>query len=87
MSLEDCAEPVASPRQSESLLIDQVDVQRALTEMPDRYREVVVLHDVEGFTHVEIAGLLGIEVGTSKSQLARGRRWLRGSLSAGERET
>jgi RNA polymerase sigma-70 factor (ECF subfamily) len=48
--------------------------------MPDGYREIVLLHDVEGFTHEEIGQLLGIETGTSKSQLARGRRWLRATL-------
>jgi RNA polymerase sigma-70 factor (ECF subfamily) len=48
--------------------------------MPVRYREVFVLHDVEGFKHAEIADLLGIEEGTSRSQLLRGRGWLRDAL-------
>lgn len=86
-SLDDCLEIVASEREEESAMLDQVDIDRALAEMPARYREVFVLHDIEGFTHVEISQLLRIETGTSKSQLARGRRWLRGALSAGERDT
>lgn len=60
--------------------IDPIDLERALAEMPDGYREIVLLHDVEGFTHEEIGFMLGIEPGTSKSQLSRGRRWLRQNL-------
>ena len=44
---------------------------RAVHELPDGYRTVLVLHDIEGFTHAEIAERLGVEEGTSKSQLAR----------------
>ena len=87
LSLEDSAEAIASPGASELHAIEEIDLERALAAMPNRYREVFVLHDIEGFTHVEIAVLLGIETGTSKSQLARGRRFLRAALSAGERET
>ena len=87
LSLEECSEPIALSDESESSVIDQLDIDRALAAMPDRYREVFVLHDIEGFTHVEISELLLIETGTSKSQLARGRRWLRSALSAGERDT
>ena len=54
--------------------------------MPAGYHEVLLLHDVEGFTHEEIGGILGIEIGTSKSQLARGRRWLRSRLTGDERK-
>ncbi len=55
----------------------RVDVERALAQLPPRYREVVVLHELEGYTHDEIAELLGIEPGTSKSQLHHARRRLR----------
>ncbi|HEX6316776.1 MAG TPA: RNA polymerase sigma factor [Gemmatimonadaceae bacterium] len=55
-------------------------VRRAVYALPDGYRTVLVLHDVEGFTHAEIAGYLSIEEGTSKSQLARARRQVRASL-------
>jgi RNA polymerase sigma-70 factor (ECF subfamily) len=60
--------------------VDPIDLARALGEMPHGYREVVVLHDIEGFTHEEIGATLGVAPGTSKSQLARGRRWLRQAL-------
>lgn len=61
---------------------DPTDVDRALGKLADGYREVVLLHDLYGYTHAEIAAMLGIEVGTSKSQLARGRAQLRRVLSA-----
>lgn len=63
---------------------EPVDVERAIARLADGYREVLVLHDLEGHTHQEIAALLGIEPGTSKSQLARGRRRLR-ELLTGDR--
>lgn len=54
-----------------------LDLERALAALPDGYRRVVVLHDVEGYTHEETARLLGVETGTSKSQLHQARRALR----------
>jgi RNA polymerase sigma-70 factor (ECF subfamily) len=56
------------------------DLERALRLLPDGYRAVVVLHDIEGYTHQEIARALRIDEGTSKSQLSRGRRALRRCL-------
>ena len=59
---------------------DRIDLERAIERLPAGYRQVFVLHDVEGYTHEEIGGLLGIEAGTSKSQLSHARRRLRASL-------
>lgn len=59
----------------------RIDLEEAIASLPEGYREVLVLHDIEGYTHEEIAGLLGIDRGTSKSQLSRARRELRGRLS------
>lgn len=59
-----------------------LDVERAVRALPAGYRAVVVLHDIEGYTHDEIAELLNIEPGTSKSQLSRGRSALRRLLGA-----
>lgn len=53
------------------------DIRRVLAGMPDAFREILVLHDVEGYTHEEIARLLGIEPGTSKSRLSRARQLFR----------
>lgn len=54
--------------------MDRRELERAIAALPPRARAVLVLHDVEGYTHEEIAGLLQIEPGTSKSQLCRARR-------------
>lgn len=56
---------------------DRLDLERAIASLPDGHREVFVLHDLEGYTHEEIAARLGIVAGTSKSQLARARSRLR----------
>lgn len=57
--------------------LPRLDLERGLGELPDGQREVLMLHDIEGYTHKEIAALLEIEEGTSKSQLSRARRTLR----------
>lgn len=54
-----------------------LDLERAIESLPDGYREVLVLHDIHGYTHEEIARMLEVETGTSKSQLSRARRALR----------
>src|SRR5262245_56041567 len=54
-----------------------LDVADVLDALGDQHREVLVLHDVEGYTHEEIADALGIEVGTSKSRLSRARELFR----------
>ncbi|HXY69718.1 MAG TPA: sigma-70 family RNA polymerase sigma factor [Gemmatimonadales bacterium] len=58
----------------------------AIDALPEGYRTVFVMHDVEGYTHEEIGGALGIEAGTSKGQLSRARARLREALAefAGE---
>ena len=58
-----------------------VDLERALQRLPPGARRVFVLHDVEGYRHVEIARMTGTAVGTSKAQLHRARRLLREVLS------
>jgi RNA polymerase sigma-70 factor, ECF subfamily len=54
--------------------IDRLAVQQALRQLPPGYRTVLTLHDIEGLEHNEIAEILGITIGSSKSQLHRGRR-------------
>jgi DNA-directed RNA polymerase specialized sigma24 family protein len=60
-----------------------IDLERALERLSDRQRAVVVLHDVEGFTHEEIAGKLAMNPGTSKVTLFRARQALRRLLTDG----
>lgn len=58
-----------------------LDFESALERLPDGARQIFVLHDVEGFKHEEIAGLLGVTSGTSKAQLHRARMILRRALN------
>lgn len=60
---------------------DRVDLERAIARLPEGYRTVLVLHDVEGLTHEEIGAALGVTAGTSKSQLFAARRAMRGLLA------
>lgn len=62
--------------------LETADLERAIAGLPTGYRTVLVLHDVEGYRHEEIAGMLGVTVGTSKSQLFHARRAVRHSLGA-----
>jgi RNA polymerase sigma-70 factor, ECF subfamily len=58
----------------------RLDLEQAIAGLPPGARAVFVLHDVEGYQHEEIAGLMGIAEGTSKTQLFRARRLLRKAL-------
>lgn len=59
----------------------KMDLEAALTRLPDGARQVFVLYDVEGYSHEEIGRMMGITDGTSKSQLHRARMLLREYLS------
>jgi len=78
VSVEDQPQPV------EDLILrhvpERLDLERAIAALPGGCRQVFVLHDVEGYTHDEIGNLLGVDPGTSKSQLFRARRQLRRAL-------
>lgn len=82
--LEEAAEVVSRARAAEPDL--KTRLRQAIDGLPVGYRTVFVMHDVEGYTHEEIAGALGVETGTSKAQLSRARAKLREALSefAGE---
>jgi len=74
----------ASSRSAEPDLKERLA--RAIEGLAPGYRSVFLLHDVEGLTHAEIGGVLGIDEGTSKAQLSRARLKLRAALAdfAGE---
>ncbi len=57
--------------------IDRVNIERAVEQLPPGYRAVFLLHDVQGFEHNEIAGIMGCSIGNSKSQLHKARTRLR----------
>jgi RNA polymerase sigma-70 factor (ECF subfamily) len=79
---EEALEHVAAP----PTMVDgdprmRAHLETALQELPAGYRAVIVLHDVEGLQHEEIAEVLGCRVGTSKSQLHKARAKMRELLS------
>lgn len=59
---------------------ERSDIERAVAKLPPRARAVLVLHDVEGWKHEEIANELGMAVGSSKAQLHRARGLMRRTL-------
>lgn len=81
----DDAHAIGAPRrESEPDL--KLRMKQAIDALPDGYRTVFLMHDVEGYTHEEIGAALGVETGTSKAQLSRARAKLRIALAdfAGE---
>lgn len=67
-------------------VIDRISLDHAMKHLPPGYRSVFVLHDIEGHDHEEIAKILGVAVGTSKSQLHKARMKLRRLLQQEEPE-
>jgi RNA polymerase sigma-70 factor (ECF subfamily) len=84
------AEPVSAVESDERLALQptgftadlKVRLQAAVDALSEKLRPVFVMHDVEGYTHEEIAGALGIPVGTSKARLFDARAKLRLALAA-----
>jgi len=62
-------------------VVSRVALTRAISELPEGYRAIFLLHEVEGYQHREIAKLLGCSVGNSKSQLHKARMRLRQLLA------
>ena len=58
------------------------DLERAIARLPERARTVLVLYDIEGYDHAEIAGMTGMAVGSSKAQLHRARKLVRKELKS-----
>lgn len=58
-------------------IVDKIAIDTAIAQLPEGYKNVFVLHDVEGFEHEEVARILGCSVGTSKSQLHKARLKMR----------
>lgn len=78
-ALEGSAERTA--RGDRDVYVDQqTDLEQAIATLPERARTVLVLYDVEGYTHAEIAEMTGMAVGSSKAQLHRARKLVREEL-------
>ena len=76
------------PREEEGAVApfdERIDVLRALEALPEGYREVLLLHDSHGYTHEEIAAMLDIQPGTSRSQLHHARAAMRDALRREEK--
>jgi len=84
VALDDAAPMGQQPRESDPDLRTRLG--EAIDALPDGYRAVFVMHDVEGYTHDEIARTLGVQPGTSKAQLFRARAKLREALADFARE-
>ena len=74
--------PAPAPEPEPRLVSEgrRIDLERAVDALAEGYRTVLLLHDAQGYTHAEIARLLGVDEGTSKSQLSRARRAVRDAL-------
>jgi len=62
-------------------VLDRIDLQAALDQLPEGYRAAFVLYDIQGFDHKEVARICGYSVGNSKSQLHKARKRLRELLN------
>jgi RNA polymerase sigma-70 factor (ECF subfamily) len=82
-TLDEAGEPWRPPPRDG----ERIDLERAIAVLPTGYRSVLVLHDVEGYTHEEIGERLGIAPGTSKSQLSHARKALRRLLEPAMKES
>ena len=60
--------------------IDRINLQRAIDQLPPGFKAIFILHDVQGYKHNEIGGILGCSTGNSKSQLHKARMRLRALL-------
>ena len=78
---------------SEELSITEIrnesvaDLEKAIAQLPGGYRQTIILHDIEGYKHREIAEILDVSIGTSKSQLFYARKALREYLTEGNTKT
>jgi RNA polymerase sigma-70 factor (ECF subfamily) len=89
ISLDEAMDPTDEERTGRSFgepdlhlsgAIDRLALQRAIANLPDGYRLIFVLHDIEGFEHNQIADMLECSIGNSKSQLHKARLKLRDAL-------
>jgi RNA polymerase sigma-70 factor (ECF subfamily) len=69
----DRVRPAARP----ATVVERIDLEAAIARLPEGSRAAFVLHDVEGLEHHDVAEILGISEGTSKSQVHKARLRLR----------
>jgi len=83
-NVEAAADKQSGPPPTDDTVLNQKLLSQALDQLSPGYRTVLVLHDVQGLTHDEIADRMGVAVGTSKSQLHKARARMRDLLSPGQ---
>jgi RNA polymerase sigma-70 factor (ECF subfamily) len=81
------AEPLENPHVVYLRKLEREQVREAIESLPDTYREIVILRDIEGFTYQEIATVLDCPAGTVMSRLGRARGKLKKLLSAWQPKT
>src|SRR4030095_12845096 len=67
-------------------IVDSILLSEVITKLPEGYRQAIILHDIQGLQHKEIAEARGKSVGTSKSQLHKGRAMLRELIAGPSRQ-
>jgi RNA polymerase sigma-70 factor (ECF subfamily) len=79
------AKPAPLPAPPRESTLARLDLERCIAELPDSYRAAFLLYDVEGFDHREVAEMLGIAEGTSKSLVHKARHKIRDYLGKGRK--
>lgn len=85
--ISDQQEMVAEVSSAELTFSNSYDLENGIATLPPGYRQIIILYDIEGYKHREIADLLDISEGTSKSQLFHARKMLREYLSEETKKT
>ena len=80
VSLDSAESSAGASRRLSSVVAERAAIQQAVEQLPDHYRDPVMLRDVERRTYEEIAQELGIELNTVRSRLARGRAMLAAAI-------
>jgi RNA polymerase sigma-70 factor (ECF subfamily) len=89
LSLDAGSIPLADPRETDERAIQRSEravLARALDALPDEFREVIVLREIQELSYKEISDVVGVPIGTVMSRLARGRKRLASSLGLDAKE-
>lgn len=80
-------DPAESPYEMAAQTEVRERVEAALWQVPEPYRTTLILRDIDGFVYEEVAEMQGVNLGTVKSRLVRGRAFLKTLLTAPQAET
>ena len=84
-STDEAPEPTTPARQADAVSLH--DLEKALGQLPEEQRQVVLLVGLEGFSYAEAAGIVDVPIGTVMSRLSRGREKLRGLMAVDARSS